>query len=100
MKPPKTIAEWFALIAALSAALGTLATAGLGMGEYVRAVANEVYDAREERETRLATLQYLLKDCRERVMPIEEREALREQIRRAGQQIGVEVDLQGCVVRS
>lgn len=99
VKPPKTLAEWLALIAALSASLATLAGAGLGMGEYVRRVAEEVYDAREEQETRMATLQYLLKDCRERIMLPDDREQLRAQIRRAASEIGVSVDLQECAIR-
>lgn len=99
VKPPKTLAEWFALIAALSASLATLAGAGLGMGEYVRRVANDVYDARQEQETRMGTLQYLMKDCRERIMLPEERERLREQIRRAAAEIGVQVNLETCNLR-
>lgn len=91
VKAPKTVGEWAGLIAALSASLGTLAATGLGLGEYVRSVANSVYDERQERETRLGTLQYLLKDCRERIMPQDERDALVAQALRVAAELDVEI---------
>jgi len=93
---PKTLAGWVGLGAAVSALIGSFVTGGFWVSDYIRTVAEQVYEEREEREARLGNLNYLLKDCRDRIMPPQERDRLRDQIRMTAAQMGVEVNLETC----
>ena len=96
IKLPTTLGGWVGLGAAVSALIGSFVTGGLWVSDYIRNVAEQVYEEREEREARLSNLNYLLKDCRERIMPEPERDRLRDQIRRTAAQLGVEANLETC----
>ena len=96
IKLPTTLGGWVGLGAAVSALVGSFVTGGLWVSDYIRTVAEQVYEEREEREARLGNLNYLLKDCRDRIMPELERERLRDQIRITAAQMRVEVNLETC----
>lgn len=96
IKLPTTLAGWVGLGAAVSALVGSFVTGGLWVSDYIRTVAEQVYEEREERAARLGNLNYLLKDCRDRIMLEPDRERLRDQIRTTAAQMGVEVNLENC----